>query len=67
MQDALPGGSSFNDEDRRFDVGVTDSRRAMAYLVAPGSDEYIRIMTEESGALEPAAIEVAGLGDGMTS
>jgi len=22
---------------------VTDSRRAMAYLVAPGSDDYIRI------------------------
>lgn len=27
-----------------FEVQVTDSRRAMAYLVAPGSDDYIRIM-----------------------
>ncbi|MFI6266653.1 DUF2397 family protein [Micromonospora sp. NPDC051006] len=67
MQDALPEESSFNDEDRRFDVGVTDSRRAMAYLVAPGSDEYIRIMTVlESSVtdLTPAEISVAVLASG---
>lgn len=56
-----------------FDVGVTDSRRAMAYLVAPGSDDYIRIMavlessvTDLTPAEVAAAVSAAGQPMGET-
>jgi uncharacterized protein DUF2397 len=43
-----------------FEVEVTDSRRAMAYLVAPGSDDYIRIMSVlESSVTDLTSAEVA--------
>jgi hypothetical protein len=57
-----------------FEVGVTDSRRAMAYLVAPGSDDYIAIMsvleasvTDMIPAEVAAAVRAAGrpLGDAV--
>ena len=32
------------DDDRDFIVGVTDTRLAVVYLTAPGSDEYIAVM-----------------------
>ncbi|GIF71698.1 hypothetical protein Asi02nite_12160 [Asanoa siamensis] len=45
-----------------FDVQVTDSRRAMAYLVAPGSDDYIRIMAIlESSVTDLTPDEIATL------
>jgi hypothetical protein len=45
-----------------FQVEVTDSRRAMAYLVAPGSDDYIRIMAVlESSVTELTPAEIAVL------
>lgn len=45
-----------------FEVGVTDSRRAMAYLVAPGSDDYIRIMAVlESSVTDLTPAEIAAL------
>jgi uncharacterized protein (TIGR02677 family) len=50
------------DDARAFDVPVTDSRRAMAYLVAPGSDEYIRIMAIlESSVTDLTPAEIAAL------
>ncbi len=43
--DAPSRANGLDSEDTtNFQIGVADSRRAMAYLVAPGSDEYIRIM-----------------------
>ncbi|WP_433789629.1 DUF2397 domain-containing protein [Actinoplanes sp. CA-252034] len=52
-------------------MDVTDSRRAMAYLVAPGSDDYIRIMAVlESSVndLTPAeiAVQVSATGPAMS-
>ncbi|NNJ63345.1 MAG: DUF2397 domain-containing protein [Dactylosporangium sp.] len=45
-----------------FEVEVTDSRRAMAYLVAPGSDDYIRIMAVlESSVTDLTPAEIAAL------
>ena len=51
-----------DDEAQMFEVGVTDSRRAMAYLVAPGSDDYIRIMAVlESSVTDLTPAEIAAL------
>lgn len=50
-----------DDDAQAFEVRVTDSRRAMAYLVAPGSDDYIRIMAVLEASvtdLTPAEIAV---------
>src|SRR6185437_4756370 len=44
---ALPGTGLPDvpaDEYGNFVVGVTDSRLAVAYLTAPGSDQYIAVM-----------------------
>ncbi len=51
-----------DDDAQTFQVGVTDSRRAMAYLVAPGSDDYIRIMAVlESSVTDLTPAEIAAL------
>lgn len=43
-----------------FDVAVTDSRRAMAYLIAPYADEYVSIMAVlESSITDLTPAEVA--------
>lgn len=45
-----------------FEVGVTDSRRATAYLIAPEADEYIAIMSVlEASITDLTPSEVAGL------
>lgn len=50
------------DGGQGFEVEVTDSRRAMAYLVAPGSDDYIRIMAVlESSVTDLTPTEIAVL------
>jgi hypothetical protein len=51
-----------DDDAPTFEVGVTDSRRAMGYLVAPGSDDYIRIMAVlESSVTDLTPGEIAVL------
>jgi hypothetical protein len=43
-----------------FQVAVTDSRRAMAYLIAPYADEYVAIMAVlESSITDMTPVEVA--------
>ena len=67
MEDSPHSSGQDYDVGQVFDVGVTDSRRAMAYLVAPGSDDYIRVMgVLESSVtdLTPAEIAVAVSSDG---
>ncbi len=58
-----PKGASDRDSaDTQTQVEVTDSRRAMAYLVAPGSDDYIRIMAVlESSVTDLTPAEIAVL------
>lgn len=59
---AHQGGGYLDDGELAFEPSVTDSRRTMAYLLAPGSDEYIRIMDVlESSVtdLTPAEVAVA--------
>lgn len=49
-------------DGQAFQVGVSDSRRAMAYLVAPGSDDYIRIMAVlESSVTDLTPSEIAAM------
>lgn len=60
--DAPHGANGSGDDAQAFEVGVTDSRRAMAYLVAPGSDDYIRIMAVlESSVTDLTPAEIAAL------
>ncbi|MCP2328433.1 hypothetical protein HDA40_006940 [Hamadaea flava] len=55
-------GGERDDDSWDFQVDVTDSRRAMAYLVAPGSADYIRIMTVlESSLTDLTPAEIAAL------
>src|ERR1700691_5881402 len=55
------------DQDRDVIVGVSDSRLAVVYLTAPGSDEYIAVMdvleasvTDMTPADVVAALAAAG-------
>jgi Protein of unknown function (DUF2397) len=60
--DAPHRANGSGDDAQAFEVEVTDSRRAVAYLVAPGSDDYIRIMAVlESSVTDLTPAEIAAL------